>query len=351
MTEWAFRKLGSDYIVVMMLVTRVFGSIGGALALYYISLTSSMPPPVHRCFEAYGNFLVAVAVAVTIPLALWETRTLRSVLRRLRDGLPVEREQAHRASHEAVLFPVRNQLHQAVAVPLFSVVPMCVLLRLRADASNAVLVHVTIGGGLAIAAVLLITFFVSEKWIQPVIRHLLDRGLPVEFDAMPPGRQNTRMTVCFSMILVVTALMIGTLANERALDIIRNPEHQAEAVADLRRHMLYILLAAVAVGLACARLLSNSVASRVHGMVQAMKRVESGSLSERLQPTGTDEIDVLGRQFNAMVEQLDHNDRLIRDLNANLERKVKRRTRQLSRSKRSLQRSLQKLREYDQLKT
>jgi hypothetical protein len=112
-----------------------------------------------------------------------------------------------------VLFPVRNQLHQAVVVPLFSVVPMCVLLRLRADASNAVLVHVTIGGGLAIAAVLLITFFVSEKWIQPVIRHLLDRGLPVEFDAMPPGRLNTRMTVCFSMILVVTALMIGTLAS------------------------------------------------------------------------------------------------------------------------------------------
>src|SRR5205823_12589900 len=56
-------------------------------------------------------------------------------------------------------------------------------------------------------------------------------------------------------------------------------------------------------------------------------------------------------QFNAMVEQLDQHHRTIGDLNANLELKVRRRTRQLSRSRRKLKQSLRQLREHDRLKT
>ena len=57
-----------------------------------------------------------------------------------------------------------------------------------------------------------------------------------------------------------------------------------------------------------------------------MKRVERGSFSEELRATGNDEIDVLTRQFNSMVQQLAQHDATIRDLNANLERKVEERT-------------------------
>jgi signal transduction histidine kinase len=82
-----------------------------------------------------------------------------------------------------------------------------------------------------------------------------------------------------------------------------------------------------------------------------MKRVQAGALSERVQPAGNDEIDILARQFNAMVEELDRKDRTVRDLNANLERKVRVRTRALARSKRSLQHSFEQLRESDRHKT
>jgi nitrate/nitrite-specific signal transduction histidine kinase len=122
-------------------------------------------------------------------------------------------------------------------------------------------------------------------------------------------------------------------------------------VADLQRHIFYIFIAAVLIGVGLSIVLARSVALRVAELVKAMKRVEQGRLSERLHPTGNDELDILARQFNVMVEQLDQNDQTIRDLNTGLERKVKRRTRQLSRSRRSLKRSLVKLTEYDRLKT
>src|SRR5689334_2848397 len=52
-----------------------------------------------------------------------------------------------------------------------------------------------------------------------------------------------------------------------------------------------------------------------------------------------------------MTEQLNQNDHTIRDLNTGLERKVKRRTRQLSLSRRKLKRSLDRLVEHDRMKT
>ncbi len=86
-------------------------------------------------------------------------------------------------------------------------------------------------------------------------------------------------------------------------------------------------------------------------MLNAMHNVQKGRLDQRLHPTGNDELDVLARQFNVMITQLDQNDQTIRDLNTGLEQKVRRRTRQLSRSRRSLKRSLDKLTEADRLKT
>jgi signal transduction histidine kinase len=100
-----------------------------------------------------------------------------------------------------------------------------------------------------------------------------------------------------------------------------------------------------------SRLLADSVASRANRLVKIMQRVQAGDFTQRARPTGTDEIDALARQFNCMVENLEHHDRTVRDLNANLERKVQSRTEELAQSKRSLQVSLERLRESDRHKT
>ena len=351
MLEWAFKKLGSHYILAMTLATRVIGSLGGSLVLYYVNLTTHLPPLMRHHFDVAGAYLVAFAVSLTIPLALWETPRLRAALRRLGKGEAVPDEIARRAGREAVLFPGRNQIDQAILVPLTSVLPMCIYLRVAFGAQPYVLVQVTIAGFLAIAAVLLSTFFLAERWMVPVTRHLLDNGVAIPFDELPQSRLQRRMNVCFGLITIVTALMIGALANQRANDLIHDATDQAATVANLQRHIIYISIVAVLIGLTLSTVLARSVALRVGILVQAMKRVQQGCLTERVQPTGNDEIDILARQFNTMVEQLARHDHTIRDLNVNLESKVKRRTQQLSKSRRTLKRSLDKLQEYDRLKT
>jgi signal transduction histidine kinase len=346
------QRTGSQFILVMMLLTRVFDLVGGALVIYYVNVTITMPPEMQQRFEIMAGLVIVMATLVTVCLALWETRALRAVLDRLARHEPCDRWLAERAGVESVQFAGRHHRLESILDPLFTVVPLCAYLWFVKAAPVSLIVQVTIAGFIGISAVLLLTFFAAEKWMAVVTRHLIDNGIPIPFDALPTGRILVRMNVCFGLTVAVTALMIGGLANQRARDMLRHSEMLREEVVDnLQLHTILISVAAVTTGFVLSRFLANSVASRVNNLVQAMKRVEAGSLSERVRPTGNDEIDLLARQFNAMVEQLSQNNQTIHELNIGLEHKVRLRTRQLSKNKRSLQRSLKKLREYDQLKT
>ena len=242
---------------------------------------------------------------------------------------------------------------EALIDPFVTIVPLCLFLLYFDHASWILCGQVLVAGFLGISSVLLATYFICEIWMAPVIRSMVNGGIHIPFDSYPVSKLHVRMYVSFGLIIVVTAVMIGSLANQRALEIISQPDpaKRTEAVANLRENTIYISLFAVAVGLVLSRMLSNSVAQRVGLLMQAMKRVSQGNLAERVSPSGNDEIDVLGRQFNTMVKKLERDDHTIRDLNVNLEQKVDLRTRQLSASKRSLQKSFRKLKDYDRVKT
>jgi two-component system, sensor histidine kinase ChiS len=345
------RRLGRHSILAMMIGTRLSGSIGGVLVVYYVNLTLNLSGPIRNHFQAMAVGVVLAAILSTVLLALRETRHLRRALDRLSRDVPVDAELESQAGREAVLFARRHHLREAWLVPCVTLIPVLVVLRLVDGAPLHVLINITLAVFMGVGLALMSTFFVIDRCMKAVVRYWCDRGQTIPYDTLPVSELRALLNVCFCVIILITAMMIGTLARQRASDIVRNPRGQAEAVRSLRAHTTYITLAAVATGFVFSTILAQSVASRVGRLLQAMRRVEQGCLSERLHPTGNDEVDILTRQFNAMVAQLDQNNQTIRDLNANLELKVKRRTRQLSRSKRQLQRSLRQLQEYDRLKT
>jgi signal transduction histidine kinase len=321
-----FERLGHRYVAAMLLATRLCGSIGGVLVVYYVNLTLTLPEPTRTRFITWCAVVVVLAVILSLLMARWETRHLHTVLKQLFDGRTPDHETAVRAGREAVVFPVRHHRNEAWLVPTTTLVPVLLLLWYWDDAGIETLNNVTIAVFMGIGLALMSTFFLIERLMQPVVHYLLDHDVPIDFDRLPSNHLRARLNLCFGLIILITALMIGTLARQRAADIIQQPNNQNEAVANLRNHTTYITLAAIFVGLTFSTAISQSVASRVGRLVQAMKLVERGSFSEELRATGNDEIDVLTRQFNSMVQRLAQHDATIRDLNANLERKVEERT-------------------------
>ena len=329
MIEWLFKKSGSHFILVMMLLTRAFNLIGGGLVVYYIDLTLNLEQQLFQHVVIVASVLIVIATIVTVVMALRETRTLRQVLRQLFRDETVDAATGQTAGREAVNFPSRHHRNEAVYVPLICVVLLCAFVRFVDGAPWDVAKQITIAGCIGISTVLMGTFFASERWMVPVVHLLLKRGVRIDFEDLPAGKIHRRMNIAFGLTILVTVLMIGALANQRAEEIILHPEHTRQAVDSLRQHTLYISLTAIMVGLTLSRLLAHSVASRVGGLMEAMQRVRKGSFSERLHATGTDEVDVLSREFNTMVGQLEQNHHTIHDLNVNLEAKVRKRTGEL----------------------
>lgn len=327
--ERGFRRCGHHYILAMMIATRIFGSIGGLLVIYYIELALQLPHEVRMHFRAAALVVTANCSLLMLPLALWETRTLRRVIKQFRDGRSVPPEDASQAGREAVTFAARHHWKEAWIVPLTTLVPVLIFLKIIDDASINVLVNITLTVFMGISMALMGTFFAVEHSMKPVVRWLLSKGTVIRYDTLPMGRLRFRFGLCSALIIMTTALMIGTLARQRAADIITDISNQAAAVANLQAHSFYITIAAVAAGVIFSQVLGTSVASRVRSLVEAMERVGSGSLTERLNPAGNDEIDTLARRFNDMVRKLELNHQTIQDLNSNLEDKVRDRTRRL----------------------
>jgi len=331
LTEKYFQRFGHHYIVLMMICTRLCGCTGGLLVVFYAVLTLRMPEKLYFHFCISALVVTAESATATVFIALWELRHVRRVLRRIDRGETLDPDESRRAGREAVTFPARHHRLEAWFVPCSTLLPVLVYLGVWHGASSVVMINITLAVFMGIAMAVMAHFFAIEHCMEPVVQQLLLHGVPIDFQAVPKGSLRFRLGLCSLLIVTTTALMIGTIARQRASDLIDDPvhSHQVEAVKQLKTHSAYITLVAVLAGVAFMSVMAGSVTKRVNVLVSAMERVGRGSLSERLLPAGNDEIDILGRQFNSMVERLDQDNRTIRDLNQNLEGRVRERTRQL----------------------
>ena len=351
MLERLLLRLGSKYILWMMIATRAFGAVGGTLVVYYVVYILELSPHVRYHFNVSALAVVIFSLVATVLQGLWETRALRQVLYLLSLGRPVSPHLGPKAGREAMVVPVHHCVRAGLLVHLYTIPPVCLYMAWVADAPRIMLVHIAAGTCIAIILSMTLACFVMERMIQPVARLLTANGITIEFDNIPRVKLQNRMLFCFTLAILLTALIIAILTNQRAAEIIKFPQDQERLLQNMRTHTIIISCCAVVIAMALATVLAGSIGTRVSRLVRAMQRVERGDLEEQIEALYNDEIGTLGRSFNRMVRQLKQNQDTIGELNADLERKVQERTRQLSESAQELQRSYQQLKEHDRVKT
>lgn len=336
-------RLGPSYILWMMIVTRLCGLVGGALVVYYVSLTLELSETLQFHWSLVASVVVLMAVTVTVLLALAETRALRTVLERLRLGRGFEVELGRQAGREAVAFPVRHHLREAALVPLCCLPPVYVYLPWAAGAPMIMLVHITIATLMGVAVAVSVAYFTIQELMKPVIRHLLAYRVQIDYENLPSSRLFNELLFPFTLTVLITATMIATLATQKADNLVHFPGKPDEVVRSLRNQTIAISACAVLMSLLISTFVARSVSVPVREMVRAMRRVEAGFLTERIAALSTNEIGMLGRSFNRMVQRLEENQNLISELNLGLERKVRERTRELESALAELKRAQDRL--------
>ena len=92
LTEKYLNRFGHQYILLMMIVTRLGGSIGGLLVIYYVELTLRLDPALRYHFRVSAIAVVLQCVTATVLIALWELRRVRHVLKCIHWGEPFDPE-------------------------------------------------------------------------------------------------------------------------------------------------------------------------------------------------------------------------------------------------------------------
>ena len=352
MRERLLLRFGPKYISVwMFFFTRLICWVGGGVALYYLTLTQELPPGGLRHWLASGTAAIVLVLSLQVVDGMWRTRALRRTLGLIHRKQPVPPHLAAQAANQAITFPARHCFWVSTWVHLPTSLPVYLYLRWAVDAPLLMLLHIIIACSLGTACAICILYFTFEGMMHTVMRHLRDNGIAIDFSSIPKGRLQTRLVLSFTMTILITALLIGVMANQRAADLIQSPHDQIQLLHSLRTHSVIISCVAVLVGMAIAVLLARSVGSRVSHMVAAMRRVEEGDLGSQIDALGNDEIGTLGRSFNQMVTRLKENHDTIAELNVGLERKVQDRTAQLAQTNQRLEQSYQQLKQHDRLKT
>ncbi len=209
-----------------MILSRICGLTGGLLVVFYAVLTLHMPERIYNHFCISAFIVCAESSALTVLIALWELRHVRRVLRQIERGEIPDPEVASRAGRDAVTFAARHHRLEAWFVPCSTLVPVLLLLGYWDHASPTVMINITLSVFMGTAMALMSHFFAVEHCMRPVIRHLLANGVSINYQALPQGSLRFRLGCCSLLIVTTTALMIGTLARQRAGDIIEGQLEQ-----------------------------------------------------------------------------------------------------------------------------
>lgn len=321
------RLCGGNYVPAMLSAATVV-STAAALGLacltfdtLYLSGRGALP--------IRAVFLSALAAAAlgSLGFRLWQARRMHRAWRLDRSRLVAPLW--NQAARDAMVFVSRQLRFDIWFVPLMALAAPWLTLFVCRPEARWTLSAAALAMFPAISAFVVCSLFAVEPGVRPILRKLLADGARVDYRSLPTSSLGFRLRLCSSLIIVAVAIVNSLLARERAREMIEAPHRQTATVAKLESQASLVTAAALIAGVLCTTLVSRSVSTRIRSMIEAMDRAGGGLLSERLRPTGNDELDVLAHQFNAMVSRLDGHSRAIRVLNAELERKVQQRTAQL----------------------
>ena len=332
MFERFLTKYKSGYILWFMAMTRFLGAIGASLVVYYVYLTVSLNNEQIFHFYLIASVTVTLCVVNTVLIAQVETKNLRKVIGLIFDGKSIDQESAQKAGKEAVVFTLRHHLIEVGFDHLTVLVPVLLYLWIFFDVEANNLVHITIAGIVGISVTITFFFFIIERCMQPIYKLLIQNDIPLDFKLTRRVSIQMRMLWSYTLILLVTVIMVGTLSITKASDILDLKSNSYAAVQNMQYQIAIISVIAIIVASALSLSLSRSISIPVRQMVDSMMKVQSGDLSVRIMAVTNDEIGHLAQSFNHMISDLMKSRQEIENYNKHLEDRVQEATAQLQKT-------------------
>jgi adenylate cyclase len=291
---WLYRKLGSRYFLSYLaweLFSALFIALGtvGIFSLYQ-KLTEDQLWTI--VLFSWGTVLLALAAGF---------KKVRRSSRPLREWVegPRGRDGAAEAWRTAVGLPLEFVTRQWWQPVVLIIVPTAIFV--PAYLGLPAYSGLVIAAGTAVAVVYsaILHFFGSELALRPVIEDIAAQ-LPRGFSGDGVGAPlRWKLLGALPLINVVTGVIVsGLSANDRG------------EINQLGLDVAVAVLVAFTISLELTLLVTRSVLSPVSDLMEVTERVREGDLGARAPVLSGDEMGVLARGFNAMLDGLQERERL-----------------------------------------
>jgi class 3 adenylate cyclase len=291
---WLYRKLGPRYFLAYLgweLFSALFIALGtvGIFSLYQDVSDDELWTIV---LFSWGAVLLALAAGF---------KKIRRSSRPLREWVEGERgrDGAAEAWRTAVGLPLEFVTRQWWQPVVLIILPTAVFIPIYLGLPAYSGLVIAAGTAVAVVYSAILHFFGSELALRPVIEEIAQR-LPRGFSGDGVGAPlRWKLLGALPLINVVTGVIVSGLStNDRG------------EINQLGLDVAVAVLVAFTISLELTLLVTRSVLSPVRDLMEVTEQVREGDLGARAPVLSGDELGVLTRRFNAMLDGLQERERL-----------------------------------------
>ncbi|MEA2352290.1 MAG: adenylate cyclase, partial [Thermoleophilaceae bacterium] len=292
--RWLYRKLGARYFLAYLgweLFSALLIAVGtvGIFSLYQRMSDSQVGTIV---LFSLGTVLLALAAGF---------KKIRRSSRPLVEWVEGERSErgAAEAWRTAVGLPLEFVTRQWWQPVVLIIIPTAAFITAYLGLPAYSALVIAAGTSVAVVYSAILHFFASELALRPVIEDIAER-LPRSFSGDGTGAPlRWKLLGALPLINVVTGVIVsGLSANDRG------------QINQLGLDVAVAVVVAFTISLELTLLVTRSVLSPVRDLMSVTERVRGGDLSARAPVVSGDEMGVLARGFNAMLDGLEERERL-----------------------------------------
>ncbi len=317
--SWLFKQSPENYFRSLLILTRFFPSfIAGFITIYYINLNASLPQETFNQFRLFSVVIIVLSMIVTALYGISYLRDYPKLIRNLKNS----KSNFSQTANRIVTFPMKQLIFEAWYGILSIPATVWLVSTLFLDFPAHAAFHLMVGGSMAVFITIFFNHLIFDRAIHEPLAFLFQHNIHVDFDKAKKFSLKTKLILSFFLVTLPTVLMVGALANQKALDILQSGIVSSEVIYSLRVQTILIAVAAFSIAILLAVVISNSISNPIQTIQNTVIKVEKGDLSQRVLAIQNNELGNLARNVNTMIERL-------QDLTANLEHKVQERTNQL----------------------
>ncbi len=330
------KRTGGRQLLIIIALVQIVALVGAVPGVVFLKLNIAF------------NVVVATILAKLLPVLLlssyfillgisWQiTKTARKRIDEWsRSELRANPQEELTAWKEITSFTSQYGISAIIVLFLVNVAPVFFIMQSQSNTissifqptsvSSSASVFILLGGLASVIGYVMLVVLIAEQFLQPARLKLL----PYDFDIQLRGRSGALLGTKFQVLtiglILISVAVIAPVGYQQAVRVIYSETSPLSIFRDLQSYSIILSVLVLILGAGFSYFAGRSVSDPIRELIDVLRKIERGDLSQRVPVTSTDELATVATHFNRMLARFE-------ELQSTLEHQVAERTKQISAS-------------------